>query len=86
MIFITGPLSAASGRSPGNSAAADPTCRILGSGRRFGVAGGRAGGGYDDSGGDEIGGGIVPMDAGERRARGRRPGGWPACWRRARTR
>ncbi len=39
---------------------------------------------YDVAAATEIGGGIVPMDAGERRARGRQPGGWPACWRRAR--
>ena len=42
---------------------------------------------YDVAAATEIGGGIVPMDAGERRAReaaGRLA--WPACWRRARTR
>ncbi|MFR2151057.1 MAG: adenosylcobinamide-GDP ribazoletransferase, partial [Christensenellales bacterium] len=33
----------------------------------------------------EIGGGIVPLEAEQRRAR-RRPVVWPACWRRARTR
>lgn len=28
----------------------------------------------------EVGGGVVPVDAGERAAR-KPPGGWPACWR-----
>lgn len=28
----------------------------------------------------EVGGGVVPVDAGER-APGKPPGGWPACWR-----
>ena len=28
----------------------------------------------------EVGGGVVPMDAGERAAR-EAAGGWPACWR-----
>lgn len=88
VIFITGAaVQAASGRSPGNSAGGRfSTCRIsrlrptIWSGwrtswRRI----------NDVAAATEIGGGIVRWTRASG-ARGRRPGGWPACWRRARTR
>lgn len=57
-----------------------------GSGRRFGVAGGRAGGGLRRGGGDGNRRAALCRWTRASGARGRRPGGWPACWRRARTR